>query len=169
MGVFRDLGLFAARDMDKLLSCLLRKYSARKLSSFWFRSECGAWLNGDFGLHRTSMLLTMQSNPHSLEHQKQQHEASVSTCWNDLLDDVLLDICQQEHRRAKIGGGAWGTPHDGVEGARTYEAQSIADPGEPASRVPPVSSSSRAGMLDIFGQSHPAKAVDIVTCKNCSR
>ena len=119
------------------------------------------------------MILKMQANPavHSTENQQQQqqHEASVSACWNELVDDVLLDICQQEHRRAKTGGGAWGTPHDGVEGAGNYASQFNAEPGEPPSRAPPAPSSSRAGALDIFGQSHPAKAVDIVTCKNCSR
>ena len=117
------------------------------------------------------MILTMQVNPafHSTEQQQLQQQASVSTCWNELLDDVMLDICQQEHRRAKTGGGAWGSPHGGVEGVRNSAAQSTADPGEPPSRAPPAPSSSRAGMLDIFGQSHPAKAVDIVTCKNCSR
>lgn len=25
------------------------------------------------------------------------------------------------------------------------------------------------GPVDVFGQSHPAKATDVVTCKNCGR
>lgn len=33
--------------------------------------------------------------------------------------------------------------------------------------LPPVSRA--AGPVDVFGQTHPAKATDVVTCRNCGR
>ncbi|GAX79417.1 hypothetical protein CEUSTIGMA_g6858.t1 [Chlamydomonas eustigma] len=69
-----------------------------------------------------------------------------------VLDHIILDISQQVHREVKTCPQLQLLPN-------CYCPPDFAK-ADPACKQAP---------LDIFGQSHPAKATDIVTCKNCGR
>lgn len=66
-----------------------------------------------------------------------------------LVDDCVLDVTVQVHRQLHTLG-----PRAPVQQPQDHGALPM---------------HSRNEGVDIFGQSHPAKATDIVTCKNCGR
>eukprot|EP00798_Chlamydomonas_sp_ICE-L_P027159 gene27159-2397_t len=76
------------------------------------------------------------------------------SAYTDLIDSIILDAAQGAHRDA-----AFQRPSK----AAKFGAQ--ASPGQ--LKVLPSSSSRKP--VDVFGQSHPPKATDVVTCKNCGR
>ena len=74
--------------------------------------------------------------------------SAAETVLQELLDSVLLDASQQVHRELKTLG---------MEAV----AQELAPAALPAQMQNPNT--------DIFGQTHPPKATDVVTCRNCGR
>jgi hypothetical protein len=126
-----------------------------------------------------------------------QNEASVAAqtvaAFSDLLDDCILDVAQEVHREARTGtlpppyatgrGGASGAhpvggdhedDADGIGGGSAGpNIQPAPTPPPPLLPQPqPATVAGRAGTrgpVDVFGQSHPAKATDVVTCRNCRR
>jgi hypothetical protein len=104
-------------------------------------------------------------------------QRAIESCWEALLDDVVLDVCQMVHRHVKGRGSMHacgskplvcssvpGMPHGDQETTLGgFPANAV------PSGVPKATSRGVGGSVDIFGQSHPPKAVDIVTCKNCGR
>ena len=93
---------------------------------------------------------------------------AIDRCWAELLDDIVLDICQQAHRRAKADG-AWGGSMHGSAAADDCAVAGQAAPPLLRPPTPPAAAKGTSSSVDIFGQTHPAKAVDIVVCKNCGR
>lgn len=90
-----------------------------------------------------------------------ENEASVASqsvaAYTELLDECVLDIVQDAHREAKTGTG--------IDYADFVE--SLQPPGLRPHPLPPKPGT--RGPVDVFGQSHPPKATEIVTCRNCSR
>jgi SAGA-associated factor 11/farnesol kinase len=76
---------------------------------------------------------------------------TAESLYLHILDHVILDMSQQVHREVKTG------PQIQIVSSHQNRTNSIATPA------------SKQAHLDIFGQSHPPKAIDIVTCKNCGR
>lgn len=96
-----------------------------------------------------------------------QNEASVAAqtvaAFSDLLDDCILDVAQEVHREARIG--TLPAPYASAEFAGTAAAGPSTGSHPPP--LPPKPGTK--GPVDVFGQSHPAKATEIVTCRNCGR
>lgn len=84
-------------------------------------------------------------------------EASQSVAYSELLDELLLDVAQEAHREAKTGTGL-----DCVALAAVMQP-----PGLRPQPLPPKPGT--RGPVDVFGQNHPPKATEIVTCRNCGR
>ena len=97
----------------------------------------------------------------------------IESCWENLIDELVIDSCQEVHRHAKSRGSAWGHAVPKMSHGDSDQPEmglKLGDPhGEPFLTVTAKGTGSAGGSVDIFGQSHPAKAVDIVTCKNCGR
>ncbi|EFJ49333.1 hypothetical protein VOLCADRAFT_120801 [Volvox carteri f. nagariensis] len=103
-----------------------------------------------------------------------QNEASVAAqtvaAFSDLLDDCILDVAQEVHREARTGtlpapyaGAAVGPAGSPSPGPSTGPPSTAAHP-------PPLPTKpGTKGPVDVFGQSHPPKATDIVSCRNCGR
>ncbi|GLC43608.1 hypothetical protein PLESTB_000399900 [Pleodorina starrii] len=107
-----------------------------------------------------------------------QNEASVAAqtvaAFSDLLDDCILDVAQEVHREARTGtlpaqyaGGEGSSPAAGPSAAQPSPGGPAPRPSQPPAPLPPKPGAK--GPVDVFGQSHPAKATDIVTCRNCGR
>lgn len=71
-----------------------------------------------------------------------------------LFDDVLLDVAQEAHREAHT----LGVSLHSSDVARFKLQPSYPDP-----------QLNNKTQVDIFGQTHPAVAADIVACRNCGR
>ncbi|KXZ48399.1 hypothetical protein GPECTOR_28g806 [Gonium pectorale] len=78
--------------------------------------------------------------------------------FSELLDDCILDVAQEVHREARTGS---------LPGADAG-LEASAPPGSTHPPALPPKPGAK-GPVDVFGQSHPAKATDIVTCRNCGR
>lgn len=83
----------------------------------------------------------------------------------ELLDSVIVDVAAESHRAARLGFDRRFDTEEEEEFRASMEARSmLADP-----------SSSNGGennikhTVDIFGQTHPAVAVEIFDCMNCGR
>ncbi|KAG2437892.1 hypothetical protein HXX76_005509 [Chlamydomonas incerta] len=116
----------------------------------------------------------------------------------ELLDEVVLDVAQEVHREARTGRLPLPAASEPAEAAGLAGAHAaagapaaVANGGGPAAgsggaplpagaaaaataaagAVAPAAPAraGRGGAVDVFGQSHPAKATDIVTCRNCGR
>lgn len=71
----------------------------------------------------------------------------------ELLEDALLTVAVECHREARTGGGA--------QGAVASAAPAAPQPLPPAART--------TGPVDVFGQSHPVIASEVVTCLHCAK
>ncbi|KAG2494308.1 hypothetical protein HYH03_007661 [Edaphochlamys debaryana] len=128
-----------------------------------------------------------------------QNERSIAAqsvaAFSELLDDCILDAVLEVHREARTGtlalppsappapprdtasptsaDGASAAAGGGLETGRTSPgggARTATPPPAAAGGLPPGrAGGSGRGPVDIFGQSHPAKATDVVTCRNCGR
>ena len=96
-------------------------------------------------------------------------QQAIESCWEALLDDVMLDVCQAVHRHVKGRGSMPMVGSSMPHGDQETRGALPANAADPSGVTPIVASRGVGGSVDIFGQSHPAKAVDIVTCKNCGR
>ncbi|GIL76483.1 hypothetical protein Vretimale_6001 [Volvox reticuliferus] len=111
-----------------------------------------------------------------------QNEASVAAqtvaAFSELLDDCILDVAQEVHREARTGT----LPPPYANRGRGRERETAASPAGspspgPSTRSAPIGSHpaplppkpGTKGPVDVFGQSHPPKATEIVSCKNCGR
>ncbi|KAG2449844.1 hypothetical protein HYH02_005367 [Chlamydomonas schloesseri] len=118
--------------------------------------------------------------------------------FSELLDEVVLDVAQEVHREAHtgrlplpadweleraqavagaagqlvgVGAAANGVAHAGsvLSGTAAAAGGAAATGAAAAAAAPPAARGGRGGPVDVFGQSHPAKATDVVTCRNCGR
>ncbi|PNH11853.1 SAGA-associated factor 11 [Tetrabaena socialis] len=94
-----------------------------------------------------------------------QNESSVASqtvaAFAELLDDCVLDLAQEVHREARTGALP---PSESLDAAPAAPP----DSAHPQHAHPPPRPGCR-GPVDVFGQSHPAKATDVVSCRNCGR
>ena len=100
----------------------------------------------------------------------------IESCWENLIDELVIDACQEVHRHAKSRGSTWGHAKSKMSHGDNDQPEMGLKLGDPLeeplksfSTVIAKGTGSASGSVDIFGQSHPAKAIDIVTCKNCGR
>lgn len=123
-----------------------------------------------------------EANPHHRRrlaalHQLQsllEDEGSIAyqtvAAFSDLLDEHILDVAQEVHREACTGTlppplyqpappPAPTTCPEASPTASQPQPQPVGLPPKPGTRGP----------VDVFGNSHPAKATDVVTCRNCGR
>mmetsp|Transcript_36866 Transcript_36866/g.81999 ORF Transcript_36866/g.81999 Transcript_36866/m.81999 type:complete len:177 (+) Transcript_36866:178-708(+) len=84
--------------------------------------------------------------------------SQLLAAYQEIMDDIIVDIAQQVHREART---SMKRPHP------DHDASPAPDMG-PAP-VPLPAAAGVKGPVDVFGQSHPPKATDVVTCKNCGR
>lgn len=77
----------------------------------------------------------------------------------EILDEAILDVAQGVHREAKRGPNNTCLFEPPSKQQRTSVAAPVPLPPQPGAKGP----------VDVFGQSHPAKATEVVTCKNCGR
>lgn len=83
--------------------------------------------------------------------------------FNCVLDDLVLDMCQEVHREASA--------YPGVSsvwlGAGSTAPPMLPPPMPRPKPLPPKPGTK--GPVDVFGQSHPPKATDLVLCRSCGR
>ncbi|KAF5841217.1 hypothetical protein DUNSADRAFT_13862 [Dunaliella salina] len=100
-----------------------------------------------------------------------QIQGLMEALWEEVQDMVILDVAQGVHRAQR-----WKRPPEDATSSQCKslkrEAGSTAghqqrQQGPPITPLAPQRGTK--GPVDVFGQSHPAKATEIVTCRNCNR
>lgn len=107
-------------------------------------------------LAAAQQLLAMLVQPTSVASQ------SMAAC-SYLIDELIADIAQEAHREANAYTGV---------ASFYYGIGSTSPPMLPPAPKRPKPLPAKPGIkgpVDIYGQSHPAKATDCVTCRSCGR
>ncbi|KAL6864959.1 hypothetical protein ACP4OV_016110 [Aristida adscensionis] len=92
------------------------------------------------------------------------------SCFEELLDCAVADVASECHRIARLGLDRGVDAEE--EELRAWAARAAADaaghhPGAAADEGGCGGGSK--GTVDVFGQTHPAVAADVVECMNCGR
>lgn len=93
------------------------------------------------------------------------------SCFEELLDCAVADVASECHRIARLG---LDRSVDGEEeelrvwAARAAAAAAGGDHHHPGGSGAAEEGGSKGG-VDVFGQTHPAIAADVVECMNCGR
>uniref|UniRef100_A0A7S3VTK9 SAGA-associated factor 11 n=1 Tax=Dunaliella tertiolecta TaxID=3047 RepID=A0A7S3VTK9_DUNTE len=96
----------------------------------------------------------------------------MEALWEEVQDMVILDVAQGVHRAQR-----W-KRHS--EDANSSQCKSLKQEGGSTAgqqqrqqgnlQITPLAPQrGTKGPVDVFGQSHPAKATEVVTCRNCNR
>ncbi|KAH7420444.1 hypothetical protein KP509_13G008100 [Ceratopteris richardii] len=82
----------------------------------------------------------------------------------DLLDSTIIDVASEAHRAARLGFD----PRLSIdeEGEYNLAMQARVSVGDFGANI---SKKSQHGMVDMFGQTHPAVASEIFECMSCNR
>lgn len=107
--------------------------------------------------------------------------AALQAIFSDVLDEFIVDVVQRTHRevwtcsdsiarRSAEGSKGASHPH-GFHCTHNDSEKCDASCSQPgAGTLEALPSQSSKGQPDLWGQhSHPAKAIDIVECRNCGR
>ncbi|XP_010920790.1 SAGA-associated factor 11 [Elaeis guineensis] len=82
----------------------------------------------------------------------------ASHCFEDLLDSIIVDVASECHRIARLGLDR--NLEEEEEELRLSVQARVADPSS-SSEV------NSKNVVDVFGQTHPAIAAEILKCMNC--
>ncbi|XP_062231168.1 SAGA-associated factor 11-like [Phragmites australis] len=91
------------------------------------------------------------------------------SCFEELLDCAVADVASECHRIARLGLDRSVDAEE--EELRVWAARAAAGdlhPGSGAGGGGEEGGGSK-GVMDVFGQTHPAIAADVVECMNCGR
>ncbi|TVU18918.1 hypothetical protein EJB05_35038 [Eragrostis curvula] len=91
------------------------------------------------------------------------------SCFEELLDCAVADVASECHRIARLGLDRSVDAEE--EELRVWAARAAAASGDhhPGPGGGGAEDGGSKGGVDVFGQTHPAIAADIVECMNCGR
>ncbi|KAL6631031.1 hypothetical protein ACP70R_028371 [Stipagrostis hirtigluma subsp. patula] len=88
------------------------------------------------------------------------------SCFEELLDCAVADVASECHRIARLGLDRSVDAEE--EELRAWAARATAAAGDHHPGAAEEGGGSK-GAVDVFGQTHPAIAADVVECMNCGR
>ncbi|CAN6328623.1 unnamed protein product [Urochloa humidicola] len=91
------------------------------------------------------------------------------SCFEELLDCAVADVASECHRIARLGLDRSVDAEE--EELRVWAARAAAggDHHHPGGGGAPAEEGGSKGGVDVFGQTHPAIAADVIECMNCGR
>ncbi|KAG0533008.1 LOW QUALITY PROTEIN: hypothetical protein BDA96_04G154900 [Sorghum bicolor] len=92
------------------------------------------------------------------------------SCFEELLDCTMADVASECHRIARLGlHRSVDAEEEELRAARAAAATAGGDHHHHPGGGEAAEEGGSKGGVDVFGQTHPAIATDVVECMNCGR